>query len=255
MAGVGLLSTALAALFLAAPSSSGQQDLLAFHVASEGRDSWSGLLATPSEDGRDGPFATPARAQRAVREALAAGARPVSVTLAEGIYELDEPLVFTHEDCDREGLQVSWKARKGARPILSGGRRITGWRVTDDGRWRVELPEVRDGTWDFAQLWVNGQRRFRRRRSGGQEREENREEVSWNRRRHRRLESGTSVDAPEYAGDRLTLSPRIQAAPACRRGPAKGSLTLGGRGIRGRGLPRNLAAVELDTVTVRESGS
>ena len=45
--------------------------------------------------------------------------------------------------------------------ILSGGRRITGWKVGPDGVWRVTLPEVKAGEWNFVQLFVNGKRRFR----------------------------------------------------------------------------------------------
>ena len=155
-----LLLTVIAALGPAGLPAQAGGELVEFHVAPDGRDSWSGRLAEPSEDGSDGPFATPGRALRAVREARAAGARPVGVVLADGIYELAEPLVFTHQEGGRD-LELCWKAAEDARPILSGGRRITGWEVGEDGRWRVVLPEVREGTWDFTQLWVNDQRRFR----------------------------------------------------------------------------------------------
>ncbi|HYG33945.1 MAG TPA: right-handed parallel beta-helix repeat-containing protein, partial [Clostridia bacterium] len=52
------------------------------------------------------------------------------------------------------------------RPVLSGGRRISGWKpVTVSGRqmWAAEIPEVKEGKWFFKELWVNGQRAVRTR--------------------------------------------------------------------------------------------
>ena len=45
--------------------------------------------------------------------------------------------------------------------VVTGGRRISGWTVGTDGVWRVTLPEVRAGKWNFSQLFVNGERRYR----------------------------------------------------------------------------------------------
>jgi len=52
-----------------------------FYVAPQGNDQWSGRIATPSADGRDGPFATLERARDAVRQTRAG--RGASHTLAE----------------------------------------------------------------------------------------------------------------------------------------------------------------------------
>jgi len=134
-----------------------------FHVSVAGRDEWSGTLARPAADGSDGPFASVARAQRAVRALLAAGAPegPPVVSIAGGRYELERPLVFAPDDSGAEGAPVVYRARAGERPVLSGGRRVGGWTVGDDGRWRATLADVRAGAWSFAQLFVNDQRRFR----------------------------------------------------------------------------------------------
>ena len=45
--------------------------------------------------------------------------------------------------------------------VVSGGRRITGWTTGTDGVWRVTLPDVAAGRWNFSQLFVNGSRRYR----------------------------------------------------------------------------------------------
>ena len=57
-------------------------------------------------------------------------------------------------------------AAAGEKPVISGGRRITGWKETTVGGkplWTTEIPEVKAGKWYFHQLWVNGQRRTRAR--------------------------------------------------------------------------------------------
>ena len=53
----------------------------------------------------------------------------------------------------------------GETPILSGGRRITGWKKVEGkpGLWQAEVPAVREGKWHFRQLFINGQRKQRAR--------------------------------------------------------------------------------------------
>ena len=48
------------------------------------------------------------------------------------------------------------------RPMISGGRQVTGWRKQGD-RWVTHLAKVEAGRWTFAALWVNGERRTRAR--------------------------------------------------------------------------------------------
>lgn len=134
-------------------------DPVVVHVAPDGRDDWSGALAEPSDGGDDGPFATVARAQLAAREARARG-EAVHVVIAGGVYELEAPLVFTPEDSGSTESPVVYRGREGERPVLSGGRRIEGWEVGEDGRWRAELGS---GARPSSQLFVDDQRRFRSR--------------------------------------------------------------------------------------------
>jgi hypothetical protein len=59
---------------------------------------------------------------------------------------------------------VSYEAAAGARPVISGGRRITGLRPgtgADAGLWVVDLPQ--HSPWRFEQLFVNGRRAVRSR--------------------------------------------------------------------------------------------
>lgn len=135
-----------------------------FFVSPQGNDHWSGKLAAPNEAGTDGPFATVERAQQAVRELRQKEPqrdRPVVVTLRGGRYFLRAPLRFTPADSGTESSPTIYQAYEGERPILSGGVPLSGWKVDDQGRWHLVLDEVKAGQWNFAQLFVNDQRRFR----------------------------------------------------------------------------------------------
>ncbi len=134
------------------------------YVATNGNDTWSGKLAEPKPDGSDGPVATVARAQALVREmkpGLKGRQQPILVLIRGGTYYLERPLLFGPDDSGSPRAPIVYQAYPGERPVLSGGRAIAGWRVTPDGRWEATLPEVKAGDWSFAQLFVNGQRRFR----------------------------------------------------------------------------------------------
>lgn len=136
-------------------------DRTVIYVAPDGNDQWSGRLAAPNAETNDGPFATIQRAQIAAREWLADPARPATaprpeVRIRGGVYQLDEPLTLAPQDS-----QTIYRAYLDERPILSGGVRITGWKVGADGRWRADLPAVREQGWNITQLFVNDQRRPR----------------------------------------------------------------------------------------------
>ncbi|MCB1126209.1 MAG: right-handed parallel beta-helix repeat-containing protein, partial [Verrucomicrobiae bacterium] len=142
-------------------SAQAASDRVLLHVAPNGNDAWSGTLDSPNADHTDGPFASVQRARDALREIRqshppAASAPRPEVLVRDGFYTLNEPL--TLEPADSETV---WRAYANERPVLSGGVRITGWQVGDDGRWRVTLPDVAAGKWHFTQLFVNDQRRPR----------------------------------------------------------------------------------------------
>jgi hypothetical protein len=135
-----------------------------FFVATNGNDQWSGTLRVPKPDGTDGPYATLGRALKATRALKQQSATPVrrlTIWVRGGSYFLDQPLVLTPED---SGLVLA--AFGNERPVLSGGRPVTGWRETTlDGKrlWAADLPAARGGKWPFHELWVNGQRAVRAR--------------------------------------------------------------------------------------------
>ena len=133
------------------------------YVSPLGNDQWSGLLTHPAADLQDGPFATPERALQALREARRAG-KPAEARLRGGLYYLSQPLVFGPELSGTESAPVRFVAYPGEQPVLSGGRKIANWQVgKHQGQrlWMADLPGVAAGAWNFLQLFVNGQRRFR----------------------------------------------------------------------------------------------
>lgn len=135
-------------------------------VSLDGDDAWSGRLVAPVPDRTDGPFRTLRRAQTAVRELRAREPdrqRPVVILLRGGVHELEEALVFRPEDSGTEASPTVYAAYPGETPVVSGGRRITGWRAGEDGRWRARIEGASDGRWLFSQLFVGGQRRYRSR--------------------------------------------------------------------------------------------
>ena len=108
-------------------------DVLRLHVSPAGNDCWSGLLPAPAAGGADGPVASLAGARDALRRlrAMRGGLdKPVTVEVAAGTYELPETLRFAPGDGGTEACPVRYAAAAGAAPVISGGRRIEGWRET-----------------------------------------------------------------------------------------------------------------------------
>lgn len=138
---------------------------VAYYIAIDGSDAWSGRLAAPNPAGTDGPLASLSGARDAIRRAKAHGqpAAPVTVLIAHGTYFLEAPVDFTPADSGRAEGPVVYQAAPGAQPTFTGGRAIGGWQRGPDGVWFAPVPEVKAGSWYFEQLWVNGQRAIRAR--------------------------------------------------------------------------------------------
>lgn len=129
---------------LALPFSAGRPAAAeaSFHVSPAGNDRWSGRLAQPSADGRDGPFATPGRALGAAK-----GNGPATVRLHGGTYRLTAPLVV---DGSLAGLRLI--AAEGEQPVLSGGEPVGG---AQPGNGVLSAPLARDPGLDVS---IGGQR-------------------------------------------------------------------------------------------------
>jgi len=136
-----------------------------YFVATDGNDAWSGKLPAPNAAKTDGPFATLGRARDAIRAMKASTGltMPVTVMVREGTYYLSEPLRFAPEDSGTEQCPITYMAYPGEKPVLSAGRRITGWTTKDGRLYTAFLPEVKEGAWFFRQLRVGEERQIRAR--------------------------------------------------------------------------------------------
>jgi uncharacterized protein (TIGR03437 family) len=132
-----------------------------FYVATNGNDTWSGMLAAPNSGSTDGPFATLGRAQQAVHGVLSsAQARNVQarVMVRAGTYFLTQPLTLAAADSGSANTPAIWENYPGETPVISGGKPIAGWTKSAlPGAWEASVA----GFAPFEQLWSNAQRRYR----------------------------------------------------------------------------------------------
>ena len=129
-----------------------------YFVSPGGNDSWSGTKRERA--GGDGPFAT---LQKAIDTAAKIpGGRLV---LLQGQHFVSAPLKIRPQHSGTAEQPLVIAAAEGAEPVVSGGRRITGWKrdAQNATLWRAEIPEAKDGKWVFRQLFVDGKRKIRAR--------------------------------------------------------------------------------------------
>ncbi|MEV1019673.1 right-handed parallel beta-helix repeat-containing protein [Streptomyces sp. NPDC050264] len=112
------------------------------------------LHAAPHGSGASCTVGHPCSVEGARDAARDVTGRAVRVELADGTYELRTPLKLGADDSG-----VTWAAARGARPVLSGGRALTGWSANADGTWTTKVPK---GVVP-RQLFVDGRRAVRAR--------------------------------------------------------------------------------------------
>lgn len=117
------------------------------------------LHATPNGSGESCTVTRPCTPSAARDAARTVSGRDIRIELAGGAYELSEPLKLGAADSGRDGHTVTWTAARGASPVLSGGRPLTGWDKSADGTWTADVPE---GVTP-RQLFVDGERAVRAR--------------------------------------------------------------------------------------------
>jgi len=135
-----------------------------FYVATNGNDQWSGRLAQPAANGKDGPLPSISAAISAARRDGSTNGKTLLVR--GGVYELGAPLAIGPEDSGIDPQHpFTIEAYPGEKPVLSGGRRIGGWKRAAGNAhlWQTEISDVRDGRWYFRQFFTNGERRQRAR--------------------------------------------------------------------------------------------
>jgi parallel beta-helix repeat protein len=101
-----------------------------------------------------GPVRTLAAARDIARARRNAGASgTITIQIQNGVYFLKETLVLTPKDSN-----TVWQAAPGARPAISGGPVISGWKKGSGPIWTADAGDA-----DFHQLFVAGRRAQRAR--------------------------------------------------------------------------------------------
>ena len=127
--------TTVVALAVACVAEARAAQGVAFYVATQGDDAWSGTLVKPNGGRTDGPFATMERARDAIRAMKRTGGLPkdgVVVEIIGGRYELIKPVELAAEDSGTAESPIIYRARPGDEVHISGGRVLTDWRPVTD---------------------------------------------------------------------------------------------------------------------------
>jgi hypothetical protein len=156
---ISLFKICLLGLIILFRTTSDIQAQITYYVSPSGNDNWSGKVETPVA--ADGPFASISAAVEKVKtDFRESGGEDYRIILRGGTHPVSRQIVISEE----EQFRISFEAYPGENPILSAGRKITGWkksRVNGVACWKVNLPEVESGDYYFRQLFVNGQRASR----------------------------------------------------------------------------------------------
>lgn len=110
-----------------------------FYIASNGNDASTGRKPADA-------FATLQKARDVVR--VYKNNHPsdtIFVNILEGDYSITEPIVLTAEDGGTQHAPVIYRAYKGKKVVLNGGRKITAWQQFKNKIWVADLPKVRSG--------------------------------------------------------------------------------------------------------------
>jgi Right handed beta helix region len=123
-----------------------------YYVAPNGKDSNPGTSTQP--------FQTITKARDVVRSINSAMSGNIVVYLRGGTYPVKETIAFDDRDSGNNGFNVIYKAYQSEKPVLSGGRRVSGWQpVEGKPFWKTVI----QGQKNFRQFYVNGERRQRAR--------------------------------------------------------------------------------------------
>ena len=130
------------------------------YVSPQGNDAWSGTLVSPNGAKTDGPLATLAQARNQIRLLRKAGSLGggVTVYVRGGTYSMPQGLKFEAQDGGTEAAPVVYRAYEGERPVLVGGRVVTGFVPYQGQILKADLSAqgLRDA--NFHQLIFDGRR-------------------------------------------------------------------------------------------------
>jgi len=135
-------------IFTISACSSGDPGLK-LYVSNSGNDSWSGRVSQPSQNAKDGPFATIEAARNEIRRLKAENKLPggtINIELQGGSYELKSAFILDAIDGGKDSdSRVIYSGRPDSEVILTGGKAVKNWSHVSDADIRALLyPGVRD---------------------------------------------------------------------------------------------------------------
>lgn len=116
---------------------------------------WVSPIGDDSNPGtEEQPLRSIARARDVVRTQNQDMADDITVFIS-GVHRLDQPLEFGPEDSGTNGFNIVYTAAPGEHPVITGGYRVVGWKLVDQGRnlWSAPSPA---GLANAYVLYVNG---------------------------------------------------------------------------------------------------
>ncbi len=124
---------------------------ITIYVAPEGNDFNSGKTA-------DAPLATVQKALSnwAAMKATGTGFSETNILLKGGTYQLTEPIRITPDNGGSASSKLFIRSADNQKAVFNGARKISGWKKYKKNIWVAVVPEVKNGTWNFSQLYVNG---------------------------------------------------------------------------------------------------
>jgi len=156
-------------MVLALPCLSSASQLV-LHVAANGNDAWSGILAEPT--GNNGPLATLQGARDAIRRLKTADGLPaggIEVRVQGGTYPMTATLEFSAEDSGTAQAPIVYRAAAGELVRLTGGAVVTNFipvtdpsileRLEETVRGQVYQADLKAlGVTDFGEVTGSGKR-------------------------------------------------------------------------------------------------
>ncbi len=138
-------------------SQSAHSQITEFYVSvTKGNDSYPGTQSFPLK--------TFKKAVEVVRSEIASGmSGDITVYFEEGIYYLDEPIVFLEEDAADSGYKITYRNFEEDDVIMSGGVVINEWEE-EGGMYKSTIPDdIVPPTQNIRQLYSDGQKQIRAR--------------------------------------------------------------------------------------------
>ncbi|MFI4911921.1 MAG: right-handed parallel beta-helix repeat-containing protein [Sedimentisphaeraceae bacterium JB056] len=146
------------------------------YVSVGGNDQWSGQLPQATIEKNDGPLMTIEAARDKIRQIREGSQEPFSATvfIREGLYELNQTVVFGLEDSGEGNCRISYEAYPDEKPVLTGSTQVTGWKplnhsvegLSEEAAANIWIADIPEGIENFKALYASGKSLSRARGKG-----------------------------------------------------------------------------------------